>query len=436
MPNKCLNYEVEILFIDYAQIFVCSGNGGSGIVSFRREKYVPRGGPDGGDGGRGGHIIFGAQSELTTLSDFRYKRHFKAEHGGSGEAGNRTGKNGADLLIPVPVGTVIRNAATKEALADLTVAGTEYLFLRGGRGGRGNARFATANRQAPQIAEKGEPGTELWVELELKLIADVGLIGFPNVGKSTLLSKISAARPKIADYPFTTLIPNLGVVDHKGKSFVAVDIPGLIEGAHQGVGLGLRFLRHVERTRILVHLVDVSGFSGRDPYRDYRQINAELAAYSQSLAAKPQIIALNKTDSPEAAGLIRQFQTQVDGPPAFLVSAATGEGINQLLDELIRVLATIPKEMPQFEAKETVVATDDSNVEIVKYNTAYVVKSVALERRIERYNLDNDDSLRSFQRLLKRWKVEEALLNAGVKEGDLVKIGEYEFTYFPEDYEA
>jgi GTP-binding protein len=423
------------LFLDYAKILVSSGNGGSGIVSFRREKYVPRGGPDGGDGGRGGHIVFVVQSELTTLSDFRYKHHFKAGNGRPGEAVNRTGKDGADLLIPIPVGTVIRNAETKEVLADLTTAGTKYLFLRGGRGGRGNTHFATATRQTPQIAEKGELGTELWVELELKLIADVGLIGFPNVGKSTLLSKISAARPKIADYPFTTLIPNLGVVDHKGKSFVAVDIPGLIEGAHQGVGLGLQFLRHVERTRLLVHLVDVSGFSGRDPYQDYLQINAELAAYSQALTGKPQLVVLNKIDSPEAAELIRQFQTRVAGPTIFMLSAATGEGITQLLDELIRILATIPNEIPQFEAQETVVATDNSSIEIVKDNAAYVVKNVALERRIERYNLDNDDSLRSFQRLLKRWKVEEALLNAGVKEGDLVKIGEYEFTYFPEDYE-
>lgn len=423
------------MFLDYAKIFLSSGNGGSGIVSFRREKYVPRGGPDGGDGGRGGHIIFLVKSELTTLSDFRYKHHFKAEHGGAGEACNRTGKNGTDLVIPVPVGTIIRNAETKEVLADLTTPGTEYLFLRGGRGGRGNTHFATATRQTPQIAEKGELGTEMWVELELKLLADVGLIGFPNVGKSTLISKISAARPKIADYPFTTLIPNLGVVEHKKRSFVAVDIPGLIEGAHQGVGLGLQFLRHVERTRLLVHLVDVSGFSGRDPYQDYLQINTELAAYSPTLAAKRQIIVLNKIDSPEAAGLVRDFQERMPETTIFLLSAATGEGISQLLDELIHILETVPRELQQFELKETVVSTDDEHIEIAKENEAYRIKNAALERRIERYNLDNDDSLRSFERLLKRWKVEDALVAAGVKEGDLVKIGEYEFTYFPEDYE-
>jgi GTP-binding protein len=421
------------LFLDYAKIFLSSGNGGDGVVSFRREKYVPRGGPNGGDGGRGGHIIFVVKSGLTTLSDFRYKHHFKAEHGGSGEACTRTGKDGSDLLIPVPVGTIIRNAETKEVLADLVEDGMEYLFLRGGRGGRGNTHFSTATRQAPQIAEKGELGTELWVELELKVIADVGLIGFPNVGKSTLISKISAARPKIADYPFTTLIPNLGVVDHKGQSFVAVDIPGLIEGAHQGVGLGLQFLRHVERARILLHLVDVSGFSGRDPYQDYLQINAELAAYSPALAAKRQIIALNKIDSPEAAELIRDFQARVTEPTIFLLSAVTGEGIPQLLDELIRILTEIPNEPIQFEPKEAVTLSDDFLIEIVKSNEAYVIKNMALERRIERYDLDNDDSLRSFGRLLKRWKVEEALATAGVKEGDLVRIGDYEFTYYPED---
>jgi GTP-binding protein len=423
------------LFLDYAKIFLSSGNGGSGIVSFRREKYVPRGGPDGGDGGRGGHIIFVVKSELNTLSDFRYKHHFKAEHGGAGEACTRTGKDGADLVIPVPVGTIIRNAATQEILADLTVPGKEYLFLRGGRGGRGNTHFATATRQAPQIAEKGELGTELWVEMELRLLADVGLIGFPNVGKSTLISKISAARPKIADYPFTTLIPNLGVVEHKGQSFVAVDIPGLIEGAHQGVGLGLQFLRHVERTRLLVHLVDVSGFSGRDPYQDYLQINTELAAYSPNLAAKQQLVVLNKIDSPEAVGLVRKFRSHLPEIPIFLLSAATGEGISQLLDELIRILETIPKEVQQFELKETVVPIDNTGIEIVKENEAYLIKNAALERRIERYNLDNEDSLRSFGRLLKRWKVEDALVAAGVKEGDLVKIGEYEFTYYPEDYD-
>lgn len=421
------------MFFDQTKIYLKSGNGGSGVVSFRREKYVPRGGPDGGDGGRGGHVIFQVKSEITTLSDFRYKRHFKAENGGQGGAANRTGKDGQDLYIPVPVGTVIRNAETKEVLADLTEDGSEYLILRGGRGGRGNARFATATRQAPQIAEKGELGMELWVELELKLIADVGLVGYPNVGKSTLISQISAARPKIADYPFTTLVPNLGVVDHKGKSFVAVDIPGLIEGAHQGVGLGLEFLRHVERTRILVHLVDVSGFSGRDPYQDYLQINKELAAYSQALAVKPQIIALNKTDLPDAEKLVRQFKKQVTAAKIIPISAATKEGIPELLDEIIALLDQYPIRFEPHETKEFVAAGEDPTITIVREDDVYIVKNTALERRMQRYDLNNDDSLRSFQRLLKRWKVEEALLEAGVREGDTVRIADFEFVYSTED---
>ena len=421
------------MFFDQAKIYLKSGNGGSGIVSFRREKYVPRGGPDGGDGGRGGHVVFQVKSEITTLSDFRYKRHFKAESGGQGEAVNRTGKDGKDLYIEVPVGTVVRDAETQEVLADLTEDGMEYLILRGGRGGRGNARFSTATRQAPQIAEKGELGMELWVELELKLIADVGLVGFPNVGKSTLISQISAARPKIADYPFTTLVPNLGVVDHKGKSFVAVDIPGLIEGAHQGVGLGLQFLRHVERTRILVHLVDVSGLSGRNPYEDYLQINKELAAYSETLAAKPQIIALNKTDLPDAGNLIRDFQAKVTDAKIIPISAATKEGISTLLDEIIGLLDQYPVQFEPLEIKEFVAAGEDLTIKIVRDNEVYVVKNTALERRMQRYDLDNDDSLRSFQRLLKRWKVEEALTEAGVREGDTVRIADFEFTYSTED---
>ncbi|HYH03849.1 MAG TPA: Obg family GTPase CgtA, partial [Bacillota bacterium] len=284
-----------------------------------------------------------------------------------------------------------------------------------------------------QIAEKGELGMELWVELELKLIADVGLVGFPNVGKSTLISQISAARPKIADYPFTTLVPNLGVVDHKGKSFVAVDIPGLIEGAHQGVGLGLQFLRHVERTRILVHLVDVSGLSGRNPYEDYLQINKELAAYSETLAAKPQIIALNKTDLPDAGNLIRDFQAKVTDAKIIPISAATKEGISTLLDEIIGLLDQYPVQFEPLEIKEFVAAGEDLTIKIVRDNEVYVVKNTALERRMQRYDLDNDDSLRSFQRLLKRWKVEEALTEAGVREGDTVRIADFEFTYSTED---
>ena len=421
------------MFFDYAKIFLKSGDGGSGSVSFRREKYVPRGGPDGGDGGRGGHIIFKVTGGMTTLSDFRYQHHFKAQNGQAGGGANRTGKDGQDLYIPIPKGTVIRDAASHQILADLTEEGTEYLILQGGRGGRGNARFASATRQTPQIAEKGEPGRELWVELELKLIADVGLVGYPNVGKSTLISRISAAKPKIADYPFTTLIPNLGVVEHKGRSFVAVDIPGLIAGAHQGVGLGLQFLRHVERTRILVHLVDVSGLTGRDPYQDYLQINKELEAYSRSLADKPQIVALNKIDLPAANGLIKEFQSRVSKVKIITVSAATGEGIPDLLDAVIEMLDRYPQQFTPSEMSEFIPPRDDFTIKITRDRGAYVVQNIALERRIQRFNLNNDDSLRSFQRLIKRWKVEEALIEAGVQEGDTVRIAGFEFIYSRED---
>lgn len=421
------------MFFDYAKIFLKSGDGGSGSVSFRREKYVPRGGPDGGDGGRGGHIIFKVTGGMTTLSDFRYQHHFKAQNGQAGGGANRTGKDGQDLYIPIPKGTVIRDAASHQILADLTEEGTEYLILQGGRGGRGNARFASATRQTPQIAEKGEPGRELWVELELKLIADVGLVGYPNVGKSTLISRISAAKPKIADYPFTTLIPNLGVVEHKGRSFVAVDIPGLIAGAHQGVGLGLQFLRHVERTRILVHLVDVSGLTGRDPYQDYLQINKELEAYSRSLADKPQIVALNKIDLPAANELIKEFQSRVSKVKIITVSAATGEGIPDLLDAVIEMLDRYPQQFTPSEMSEFIPPRDDFTIKITRDRGAYVVQNIALERRIQRFNLNNDDSLRSFQRLIKRWKVEEALIEAGVQEGDTVRIAGFEFIYSRED---
>lgn len=424
------------MFLDSAKIFLKSGNGGSGAVSFRREKYVPRGGPDGGDGGRGGHIIFIVDSNLTTLSDFRYKHHFQAENGAPGEAVNRSGKDGADLFIPVPVGTLVKNAETHQLIFDLTKPGTEFVILKGGRGGRGNSNFASPTRQTPQFSEKGELGSEIWVELELKLLADVGLIGFPNVGKSTLISKISAARPKIADYPFTTLVPNLGVVDYKGQSFVAVDIPGLIEGAHQGVGLGDQFLRHIERTRLLVHLVDVSLFSGRDPYQDYIQINEELKLYNPDLAQKPQIVALSKIDLLENRQVLETFRSKLSGLEGDIVdiSAATGEGITDLLNLMIRKLTELPVEtIPDEQSSELKLDYEDRTTTVERDGDSYIVQNNALIRRMARYDLENDDSLRSFQNLLKRWGIEEALVNAGVKEGDLVRIGDFEFTFLNEN---
>jgi GTP-binding protein len=422
------------LFFDYAKIYLRSGDGGSGAVSLLKEKYAPRGGPDGGDGGRGGHLIFLVNPGLSTLSDFRYKRNFKAESGTSGGGRKCHGRDGADLTIMVPPGTLVREVGTQRVLADLIEPGMKCIILRGGRGGRGNAHFATSTRQTPRFAEKGEPGRELWVELELKILADVGLVGFPNAGKSTLLSRISAARPKIADYPFTTLIPNLGVVDHKGYSFVAVDVPGLIEGAHQGAGLGDQFLRHIERTRLLVHLVDLSGvISGRDPYQDYLQINQELALFNPRLAVKPQLVAANKIDLAEAQTAWPDFRSHIGDHPVVALSAATGEGISELLDLIAGSLAALSLEEPILPAEAVLDHKDDTAVQVFREAGAFIVRGETLLKRLARFDLENEESLRSLQRLLRRWGVEKALIAAGIKEGDTVRIGEYEFTYQDEE---
>lgn len=397
---------------------------------------MPRGGPDGGDGGRGGHIIVKTNPSLNTLSNFRYQQHFKADSGRPGEAVNRSGKDGLDLFLEVPVGTVIKDSATQQLIADLADENSEVVLLRGGRGGRGNSHFATSTRQTPQFSEKGEIGSELWVELELKLLADVGLIGFPNVGKSSLLSRITSAKPEIADYPFTTLVPNLGVVDYKDQSFVAVDIPGLIAGAHRGVGLGHQFLRHVERTRILLHLIDVSGLSGRDPYQDYLQINEELKLFHTALAQKVQVIAANKTDLPESRQVLADFQSRLGGDiPVFAISAATGAGLDPLLNTLIQKLAELPKTVPDAGiVAEPRVFTEESAFQVTQEEEhLFAVTGSSLEKRITRYDLNNDDSLRSLQGLLKRWGVIRALIDAGVKEGDSVRIGDFEFTYYHEE---
>jgi GTP-binding protein len=434
------------LFLDQVNILLKSGNGGSGAISFRREKYVPRGGPDGGDGGRGGHVIFVARDNLSTLSEFQYKHHFQASHGSPGEASNRSGKDGADLYIPVPPGTVVKNAATHQIITDLTENGTKFIVLKGGRGGRGNSHFASATRQTPHFSEKGELGFELRVELELKLIADVGLIGYPNAGKSTLLAKLSAARPKIADYPFTTIIPNLGVVNYKNQSFIAVDIPGLIAGAHQGVGLGDQFLRHIERTRILVHLVDVSGFSERDPYQDFLQVNRELKLFSPNLGKKIQIIAATKIDLPESRPILEAFCQRIEGARAadqnltdqivIPISAVTGAGINDLLNKILAELAKLPPEEPQITGEADpdfdISGADHYGIDVVHDGPSYRVQNDSLVRRIARFDLSNEESIQSLQRLLKRWGVITALIEAGIKEGDLVRIGNFEFIYHSE----
>ncbi|MGB9698167.1 MAG: GTPase ObgE [Thermodesulfobacteriota bacterium] len=333
--------------MDEAKIFVKAGDGGNGCISFRREKYVPRGGPDGGDGGKGGDVILRADSQTATLLDFRYKQHYYAKRGQHGKGKNQEGKSAPDLIIPVPVGTVVRDAETNQLLKDFTQDGETFVVARGGKGGRGNARFATSTRQAPRYAEPGQPGEARWITLELKLLADIGIVGFPNVGKSTLIARISAVRPKIADYPFTTLVPNLGVVRfHDYPPFVVADIPGIIKGAHAGAGLGLKFLRHVERTSLILHVLDVSGTSHRDPLEDYCTLNQELALFDANLAAKPQIIALNKIDLPQAAEITQEVKLyfQKRGQKVYPISALTGQGIPALLKALVTNLTLRKKE--------------------------------------------------------------------------------------------
>ncbi len=326
-----------VKFVDEAKIYVKSGRGGRGCVSFRREKFVPRGGPNGGDGGKGGDVITVARQNMSSLLDHHYRQHYKAENGEHGRGKDQHGKKAPVLLVPVPVGTVVKDFFTREILGDLTENGQTLIVAKGGRGGRGNARFATSTNRAPRYAEPGEEAEEKTLLLELKLLADVGIIGFPNAGKSTLISRISAARPKIADYPFTTLIPNLGVVSYnEGKTFVVADIPGLIKGAHEGTGLGIKFLRHIERTKVLIHLLDLSPLTERDPIEDYHVMNKELEAYSADLIKKPQIIAPNKIDITEAREKLKGIKTHFNkvGIEVFPISSATGEGLKELIREV------------------------------------------------------------------------------------------------------
>jgi len=336
-----------VKFIDEAKIYIKAGDGGRGCVSFRREKYVPRGGPNGGDGGNGGDIIMVARRNMSSLLDHRYQQHYRAKRGEHGRGKDQHGKNSEHLLIPVPMGTIVKDFETEEFLGDLTENNQELIVAKAGRGGKGNARFVSSTNQAPKIAEPGGEGEEKTLKLELKLLADVGLLGFPNAGKSTLISTISAARPKIADYPFTTLVPNLGVVSYgDGATFVLADIPGLIEGAHEGAGLGIQFLRHIERTKILIHLLDLSPITNRDPIEDYETMNRELKAYSEELSKKPQILALNKIDITEAREDLEKIEKHFSksGIKTFPISSATGEGTKELVWEVVRHLENLNKE--------------------------------------------------------------------------------------------
>jgi len=419
----------EPYFFDEAIIHVRAGNGGNGCVSFRREKYVPFGGPNGGNGGAGGDVYIVADRHLNTLVQFKKRRHFRAESGAHGQGKDMQGKRGKDLFIRVPPGTVVRDAKTGELLADLVQDGQKVLVAHGGRGGRGNAAFASSTNQAPRIAEKGEPGEARSLKLELKLIADVGIIGVPNAGKSTLLAAVSAARPKIADYPFTTLTPNLGVavVDH--QSLVLADIPGLIEGAHAGAGLGIKFLRHIERTRVLIHLLD--GASA-DPVQDFEAINEELVLYSAKLAAKPQIVALNKMDLPQAQQVWPSVQAAMRERrlPVFAISAVTGQGTRELLYAVLKILEEMPEEPVAIaEAKVFRPAEEEDAFEVVREGDNFRVRGRRVERAAAMTDWNNQEAVARFQRILKAIGVLEALRQAGCQPGDTVVIGDYELEW-------
>ena len=422
------------MFIDYAKILVRSGNGGNGAVSFRREKYVAAGGPDGGDGGKGGDVYFYVNPDMNTLVDFRYKKKFIAENGKNGEGNHRYGKSADDLYIGVPIGTIIKDAENGDVLADLSEKDQKELILPGGRGGKGNSHFATSTRQAPHFSQDGEKGIEKELILELKLIADVGLLGFPNVGKSTFLSRTTSATPKIANYHFTTLEPNLGVVKSEyGDSFVIADIPGIIEGANQGVGLGLQFLRHVERTRLLLHVIDVSGSEGRNPVQDFNTINEELKSYSEKLANRKQIIVANKIDSMQDESLYNELEKMAKdkGIEIFKISAVTGEGIEKLLSRVSEVLKTLPKEnIVEIKPRKIYTLEEKEEFIITKEDGMWVVDGPGVQRIMARVNLEDNESMHYFQKCLDELGVNMALKEAGVKEGDTVKVVDWELEWY------
>ena len=416
-------------FVDHVKITCKAGNGGNGSMSFHREKFVLNGGPDGGDGGNGGNVCFYADLNMHTLLDFRFKSKYTAENGVDGAAGNCTGKRGEDLIIKVPVGTVIREAESGAVVADMDTAGETRTILHGGRGGWGNAHFATPTRQAPNFAKPGQKCEIAEFELELKSIADVGLVGYPNVGKSTILSVVTAARPKIANYHFTTLAPNLGICRQYGTDFVMADIPGLVEGASDGVGLGIRFLRHVERTRLLVHVVDIAGSEGRDPVEDFEHICDELVAYGD-LAERPQIVAANKMDLPGAEENLERLKKHLKGTDieVYPVSAATQQGFDALMGAIVRILPTLP-ERRVFEEELPVETAEQAPFTIEKDGGYYVVSGPAMEQLIDSVNFTDQESLNYFHRTLRSRGVIDALRAAGAKEGDSVVIGDMEFDF-------
>ena len=423
------------MFTDYTKIIIKSGDGGNGAISFRREKYVAAGGPDGGDGGKGGDVYFTVDPDSNTLVDFRYKKKFKAENGKNGEGNRRYGKGGEDLYIKVPLGTIVKDAEDGKVLADLCEKGQTELVFPGGRGGKGNSHFATSTRQAPRFAQGGEKGIEKEIILELKLLADVGLIGFPNVGKSTFLSVVTSATPKIADYHFTTLEPNLGVVKSEyGDSFVIADIPGIIEGASDGTGLGLQFLRHIERTRLLLHVIDVSGIEGRNPVEDFNVINNELKSYSEKLSTRKQIIVASKADLiqdetlfSELADLAKEKNMEI-----FKISAVTGDGVKELLDYVSNTLKELPKEdlIDIEDIKKVYTLEEKEEFTIVKEDGMFIVDGPGVQRIMRRVNLEDNESMHYFQKCLQQLGVNEALKKAGVQEGDTVKVVDWELEWY------
>ncbi|SHJ51802.1 GTPase ObgE [Tepidibacter formicigenes] len=425
------------MFIDKARIFVKAGKGGNGLVAFRREIYVPAGGPSGGDGGHGGNVIFEVDEGLRTLMDFRYKTKYVASNGEDGKNKKMNGKSADDLVLKVPPGTVIRDEETNLVIADLKKKGDRAIVAKGGRGGRGNTHFTTAVRQAPSFAEAGREGQERWVVLELKMLADVGLIGFPNVGKSTFLSVVTKAKPKIANYHFTTLTPNLGVVKTKfGDSFVLADIPGIIEGASEGIGLGHEFLRHIERTKVLIHIIDVSGIEGRDPIEDFEKINEELKLYNEKLSGRTQIVVANKMDLPEARENFEIFKQEIEarGYKVFSMSAATREGI----DDVINYVSNVLKEVEDIElvAEEEMLKDIDINdnkdeeIEVRVEDGVYIIEGKALQNLLYSVNFDDMESVQYFQKIMEKKGVFEKLRKLGVQDGDLVKLYDLEFEYY------
>lgn len=429
------------MFVDKAKVYVKGGDGGDGLIAFRREKYVPNGGPAGGDGGKGGDVIFRVDEGLRTLMDFRYQRHFKAKRGEKGRNKSQHGANAENMIVRIPPGTVLIDDDSGEVIADLTRHGQQVIVARGGRGGRGNIRFATPNNPAPELAENGEEGEERYVTMELKVMADVGLVGFPSVGKSTLLSVVSAAQPKIGAYHFTTITPNLGMVEvDDERSFVMADLPGLIEGAHEGVGLGHEFLRHVERTRVIIHVVDMAGSEGRDPFDDWQKINDELRLYNPLLAERPQIVAANKMDMPEAEENLKAFGDKVKAVRPDLeimpISSLTRQGIKELLYRAAALLEEIPQEVAVEDVPEVAERKvykfdkkEDNAFTITRDNEAYVVHSERIERMLKRMQMNSHDAILKLARTMRHMGIDDELRRRGATDGTIVRIGDFEFEF-------